>query len=301
MHIRHLTRPHTLISFSLPALFASMTTTAATPPDPRPFSSSNTTTFPTRPYHPRHASFPYTAVDFARDDESPDTDFYASPRFVTHIDDHAISLLRTYYAQTLPRTGRILDFCTSWISHFPPELETLAIATAKGETPRGQREGLEVVGLGINKAELAANPILKERILQDLNTHPSIPASVGMVDAATCVVSIDYLTAPHRVLASLLARTKPGGSVHLVISNRCFPTKAVRRWLRVGEEEKLQMVGDFLWEAGWRRVEIVEVCDGRAEGGSGGGWMGFLGLGGGSCDPLWVVRGTKVEEGGKGS
>ena len=281
-----------------------MTTTTATPPDPPSSSSPNTATFPTRPYHPRHASFPYTAADFARDDESPDTDFYASPRFVTHIDENAISLLRTYYAQTLPRTGRILDFCSSWISHFPPELEKAATATAKGAIPLGQGqkegegEGLEVVGLGINKAELAANPILTERILQDLNTTPAIPPSVGMVDAATCVVSIDYLTAPHTVLRSLLGRTKPGGSVHLVISNRCFPTKAVRRWLRVGDEEKLQMVGDFLWEAGWRRVEIVELCDGKGEGGSGGLWMGLWGLVGGGCDPLWVVRGRKVEEGG---
>lgn len=149
--------------------------------------------------------------------------------------------------------------------------------------------------MGINQKELAANQILKERILQDLNQDPTIPHTIGTFDAATCVVSVDYLTAPHRVLASLFSHTKPNGTVHLVISNRCFPTKAVGRWLRVGEEEKLLMVGDYLWFAGWRDVEIVTLCDGKGDGGKGGGWMGIFG--GGRPDPLWVVRGRKVDEG----
>lgn len=41
---------------------------------------------------------PYKAEDFGRYDEAPDTFFYSSPRFVTHIDDGAISAL-TKYAQ----------------------------------------------------------------------------------------------------------------------------------------------------------------------------------------------------------
>jgi hypothetical protein len=52
----------------------------------------------------------------------------------------------------------------------------------------------------------------------------------------------------------------------------------------VGEEERLDMVGDYLWWSGWREVEIVTVVEK-------GGWR----------DPLWVVRGRKVgEEGGEG-
>ena len=48
------------------------------------------------------------------------------------------------------------------------------------------------------------------------------------------------------------------------------------------------MVGDYLWFSGWRNVEIVEVCDGRARAG------GLMGMLGGGVDPLWVVRGVKV-------
>ena len=79
-----------------------------------------------------------------------------------------------------------------------------------------------------------------------------------------------------------------------IVSNRCFPTKAVSRWLRVGEQERLQMVGDYLWFSGWREIEIVEVCDGKGEKPVEGvlGRMGMMGR----VDPLWVVRGKKLVE-----
>lgn len=129
----------------------------------------------------------------------------------------------------------------------------------------------------MNATELDRNPHLTGgRILQDLNSEPKIDGVIeGQVDAATCVVSIDYLTRPVEVLRSLKEKMRDGGSVHLVISNRCFPTKAVRRWLMVREKERLEMVGDYLVFAGWKDVEIVELSDGRRS------------------DPLWVVRGVK--------
>lgn len=78
---------------------------------------------------------------------------------------------------------------------------------------------------------LSRNTFLDDRILQDLNVDPQIPASVcgtlgenGLLDASTCVVSIDYLIKPLDVLSSLLQRTRVGGTVHLAVSNRCFPT-----------------------------------------------------------------------------
>lgn len=78
---------------------------------------------------------------------------------------------------------------------------------------------------------LSRNPVLKKKILQDLNADPLVPTIVcgedgenGLLNASTCVVSIDYLIHPLEVLSSLRSRTAMGGSVHLVVSNRCFPT-----------------------------------------------------------------------------
>lgn len=279
--------PHTrtlLSSLSATALAAATMSTSASASSPAP---SVSTTFPSRPYTPRHASWPYKPSDFRRQDEDDDAAFYSAPRFVTHIDDHAIAALGRYYGEALPRRGRILDFCSSWVSHFPRALED---AVRRGE--------LAVVGLGMEERELARNAMLAGagggRIVQDLNAAPRVPASVGALDAATCVVSIDYLVRPVEVLRGVRERMRDGGRVHLVVSNRCFPTKAVARWLRVGEEERLQMVGDYLWFAGWRDISIVTLSDGKPDDGGGSGLFGWFSSG---TDPLWVVRGTKVGEG----
>ncbi|KAJ9620501.1 hypothetical protein H2203_007707 [Taxawa tesnikishii (nom. ined.)] len=259
-------------------------------------SAAASQTWPVTPYTPRHQSWPYTPRDFERQDSTSDDDFYSAPRFVTHIDDAAIASLRKYYDAVLPRRGRILDFCSSWVSHYPKEVGQ---AAKNGE--------LRIVGMGMNQRELAANEILNAgRILQDLNEQPKVPVTVceegkgneGLLDASTCVVSIDYLIHPAEVLSSLRERTKEGGMVHLIISNRCFPTKAVGRWLRIDEDERLDMVGDYLHFAGWKQIEIVDLkkgpgADEQAQEQQGGlsSFMRFMGMGG--SDPLWAVRATK--------
>ena len=118
MLLNRLRPSRTIFSLSFPALFSTMADTPPAPSGPAPS---------IRSYTSRHVSFPYTEADFRRADESSDTDFYASPRFVTHIDDNAIRILGEYYAENLPRSGRILDLCSSWISHFPKELEEAAM------------------------------------------------------------------------------------------------------------------------------------------------------------------------------
>lgn len=270
----------------------------------RGVAASNMSTWSTTPYKARHQQWPYTSRDFDRQDASTDTDFYDTPRFVTHIDDAAIASLKLYYEDVLPRKGRILDFCSSWISHFPSSREEAAHA--------GQ---LQVVGLGMNHKELAANPILNGgRVLQDLNVDPTVPmtvcdtattanldgqpASDGLLDASTCVVSIDYLIKPVEVLKSLRERTRVGGSVHLVISNRCFPTKAISRWLEISESARLEMVGDYLYFAGWKDIEIIDLKsrdgDRQQQESSGSELQRVMQMMGMSAtDPLWVVRGIK--------
>ena len=305
---RPLYRPLPLIGLSTTGLLLAATYSSSSRPATPAMLNPSTTTWPVQQYTPRHTTWPYTPSDFTRQDPSPDSSFYSSPRFVTHIDDAAITTLRSYYDAVLPRQGRILDFCSSWVSHYPPAVET---AAAKGE--------LQVIGLGMNEAELEANQVLNAgRVLVDLNVNPDIATALreakiltppssssssstssndqDFLDASTNVVSTDYLTAPLPVLTSLHSLTKPGGKVHLVISNRCFPTKAVNRWLRVSEEERLLMIGDYLHFAGWAEIEIVELSNGRVEesGEAKGGLQGWMGwMGGGGRDPLWVVRGTR--------
>lgn len=137
--------------------------------------------------------------------------------------------------------------------------------------------------MGMNKAELSQNPVLTKWAIQDLNEDPQVKLAQGneeaKLDASTCVVSIDYLTKPVEVLESIRQQTNDGGKIHLIISNRCFPTKVVGRWLKVSEEKRLDMVGGYLWWSGWREIEIVSVVKAA--------WM---------QDPLWVVRGSNTDQ-----
>lgn len=278
-YVNRLSRPFTyttaIRSASIFAGLMSASSTAETP-----------TTIPVsvRKYTPKNpdAPFPYTKADLTPTENGGDASFYRVPRIVTHIDNNAIATVRNYYAKELPTSGTILDFCSSWISHYPQNVEE---AAAAGRGGKGEG-GLTVLGMGMNKTELSQNPVLHAWCVQDLNEDPVIklPATEAdrqdvspLLDAATCVVSIDYLTKPIELLTTLRELTKDGGRVHLVISNRCFPTKVVGRWLRIGEEERLDMVGDYLWYSGWRDIEVVTLVEGS--------W---------TKDPLWVVRGTNT-------
>jgi hypothetical protein len=142
--------------------------------------------------------------------------------------------------------------------------------------------------MGMNKSELDANPILTQQVIKDLNRDPTLPADLTDLNAATCVVSIDYLTRPLEVLKSIHDRMIPDSTIHLAISNRCFPTKAIRRWLEVDEYERLLMVGDYLSFAGFEDIETLTLSDGTVHG-----QTGFSKVFG-RRDPLWVVRGTKT-------
>ena len=148
---------------------------------------------------------------FRREDEAPDEDFYAEPRLVTHIDEQAIAAVRQLYREYLPADGTVLDLMSSWVSHLPAE-----VAYSR------------VVGLGMNRTELAANPRLDGFVVHDLNRDPRLPFADAEFDAAAICVSIQYLTRPVAVLRDLGRVLVAGGPLVISFSNRCFPTKAVR-------------------------------------------------------------------------
>ena len=172
----------------------------------------------------------FPAGFFERDDDSSDTRFYAQPRLVTHIDGGAIRAVADLYAE-LGVGGRVLDLMSSWVSHLPT-------------TPD------ELVVLGMNAAELDANPQAARRIVQDLNVDQRLPLPDASFDAVLCCVSIDYLTRPVEVLAEAARVLRPGAPVVVTFSNRCFPTKAIRGWLTTGDEEHCAIVAEYLRLAG---------------------------------------------------
>lgn len=199
-------------------------------------------------------NFPTRA--FIKADPSPDPLFYASPRFVAHIDDRAIRAVTELYRTLLPPSGRVLDLMSSLISHLPEEV-TYA----------------EVVGLGLNAAELAANPRLAHYVVQDLNRDPVLPFADASFDGACCCVSVQYLERPIAVMREIRRVLKAAAPFVVTFSDRCFPTKAVLIW-QAANIDRAELVALYLARAGFSLTEARQVHV-RDRGG----------------DPLWAVVG----------
>ncbi len=175
---------------------------------------------------------------FDRADPSPDPGFYASPRLVHHIDERAVDAVGVLYEE-LGVTGDVLDLMSSWVSHLKAPPRSLTV-------------------LGLNEVELAANPMATARAVQDLNADPRLPFADASFDAVLNCVSVDYLVRPVDVLAEVARVLRPGGLSICTFSNRCFPTKAVRGWLSVPEEQRPGIVADYHRLAGGFDEPVAE-------------------------------------------
>jgi hypothetical protein len=184
---------------------------------------------------------------FTRIDEDDDASFYAPPRLVTHIDEHAIAALSTFYGKVLPPNAVLLDLMSSWVSHLPDDLPAA-----------------EVIGHGMNADELAANPRLARWFIQDLNRAPTLPLADAACDAALCCVSVQYLQKPVEVFADVRRILRPDAPFIVSFSNRCFPTKAVAIWRALGPEQHAALVRLYFERAGFPRTEMRVLADGMS-------------------------------------
>ena len=181
---------------------------------------------------------------FSKIDTEEDEVFYEPPRLVCHIDDGAIAALTQFYRRILPAGGVLLDLMSSWVSHLPPEIEYA-----------------EVIGHGMNAAELAANPRLTRWFVQNLNRDTKLPLVDATVDAATVCVSIQYLQQPVAVLREVARVLRPGGPLVISFSNRCFWTKAVAIWRALDDSGHARLVERYLRHAGFERIETHQLAE----------------------------------------
>jgi hypothetical protein len=182
---------------------------------------------------------------FAKLDAEEDEFFYEPPRLVLHIDDGAIAALTELYRAVLPAGGVLLDLMSSWVSHLPPEIGYA-----------------EVIGHGMNAAELGANPRLDRWFLQNLNRETRLPLGDAGVDAAMICVSIQYLQQPVAVLRDVRRVLRPGAPLVISFSNRCFWTKAVAVWRALDDRGHLRLVEQYLRHAGFEPVETRMLAEG---------------------------------------
>jgi hypothetical protein len=194
---------------------------------------------------------------FRRYDEADDRVFYSEPRLVVHIDDHAIEAIGQYLGQRLPEDGVVLDLMSSWRSHLPD-----------GFPKR------KLVGLGLNDVEMSENLQLDEHVVHDLSADPVLPFQEASFDAAVLTVSVQYLVRPVEVFRDVARVLKPGVWLHVIYSNRMFPTKAVAIWQSLSDAQRAQLIqAYFATSGGWEQPEVLDISP----------KLGF------AADPVYVV------------
>lgn len=210
--------------------------------------------------------WPYTALNFKRFDETPDSKFYAIPRITRHIDRNAIAALRQYYTSTLlPKTSRVLDLCASVESYMPLQWP----------------ERTAVVGLGMNETEMAQNPALTSYTVRDLNQNPQLPFDDASFDLVVCALSIDYLIQPRQIVAEVARVLKKNATVAFSFSDRVFATKAVSIWMSGGDQDHIYTVASYFhYTPALHDINVVDLSPRRLA----------------SCtgDPLYVVTAKRV-------
>ncbi len=159
---------------------------------------------------------------YERQDEGKDSVFYKNPRFVSHMDEAALDIVRQVYAKFIYDGAKVLDLMSSWETHLP-----------KGVTPK------EVIGIGMNEKELSSNRFLTEYRVHDLNETQSIPFAKESFDIVICSASIEYLTHPDVVFNEVARVLRPEGAFVVTFTNRWFPTKSVRIWEELHDFEKM--------------------------------------------------------------
>lgn len=176
----------------------------------------------------------YAANAFSRLDETDDTAFYETDRFVSHLDFFARSTVEGLIGELIvEKEPLILDLMAGWDSHIPENIK-----------PSG------VVGLGLNENELKKNPALTRTVIHDINKDPKLPFPQDTFDVVLNTVSVDYMTRPMEIFGEVARILKPGGLFLVIFSNRMFPQKAVKIWRDADEDERIIIVQDFFKESG---------------------------------------------------
>jgi len=208
----------------------------------------------------------FSPRDFTRQDESDDSNFYVAPRMVVHIDDAAIAAVTDTIRRHVPAQARVLDIMSSYRSHLPEDVHYQ-----------------EVVGLGMNEAELQANSQLMRYIVHNLNKNLQLPFPDAYFDAVINTVSVQYLKRPVEVFREVARVLKPGGVSLVNFSDRMFPTKAVRIWYEGDNESRIALVRRYYELAGgFAKIEVERHIDRQVS------WLHR------GHDPLFVVIGTKA-------
>ena len=174
-------------------------------------------------------------------DESNDFDFYASPKFVYHLDSNFRKLLTEIYEKEFTNESVVLDLMSSWDSYLPKTIKYN-----------------KVIGHGLNKEELDRNKSFDNYWIQNFNEDQNIPLENESVDYCLMVAAWQYLQYPENISLEISRVLRRNGKFIISFSNRAFWTKAPNIWTYSDENQRVEYVCNVLISNGFNKPKVIK-------------------------------------------
>ena len=174
-------------------------------------------------------------------DNSNDYEFYATPKFVYHLDSNFRKNLSKIYEDEIAENSNILDLMSSWDSYLPKNIKYK-----------------KVIGHGLNKDELDRNKAFDNYWIQNFNTNQSIPLENETIDFCLMVAAWQYLQYPEKIAEEIARILKNKGKIIISFSNRAFWHKAPNIWTYSTEEERIDYVRKILISNGFYEPKVIK-------------------------------------------
>tara|TARA_B100000900_G_scaffold156845_1_gene133326 strand:- start:1071 stop:1706 length:636 start_codon:yes stop_codon:yes gene_type:complete len=174
-------------------------------------------------------------------DETDDTEFYSTPKFVYHLDSNFRNNLSALYKKEIKNNSSILDLMSSWDSYLPKNIKYK-----------------KVIGHGLNKEELDKNKALNNYWVQNFNTNQKIPLENETIDYCLMVAAWQYLQFPEKIAEEIARILNKNGKFIISFSNRAFWHKAPNIWTYSSENERIIYVRNILVANGFSEPNVIK-------------------------------------------
>ena len=174
-------------------------------------------------------------------DESNDLEFYASPKFVYHLDSNFRKELTNIYNEEFCSNSTVLDLMSSWDSYLPRT-----------------KSYKKVIGHGLNKEELERNKYFDKYWIQNFNKDQNIPLESESIDYCLMIAAWQYLQYPENIAMEIARILKNNGKFIIAFSNRAFWTKAPNIWTNSDENQRVDYVRSVLISNGFNEPKVIK-------------------------------------------
>ena len=198
-------------------------------------------------------------------DETNDTEFYSTPKFVYHLDANFRNNLSAVYKEEIKNNSSVLDLMSSWDSYLPKDLEYK-----------------KVIGHGLNEEELKRNKAFDKFWIQNFNTSQAIPLENKSIDYCLMVAAWQYLQYPEKITEEIARILTDDGKFIISFSNRAFWHKAPNIWTYSNEDERIDYVNKILISNGFCEPRVLRKFTQKNS------LLPFL-----NCDPFYCVIANK--------